>query len=153
MRALENNPPLRFERKLNEMVKFLLDTDTCIYIIKKRPEWLFSRFQSFRPGEIGISTITLAELRFGIAKSQFPEKNNFALETTLRPIEVLPFDENAAFVYGEIRSILEKAGTPIGSMDCLIAAHSLSIDATIVTNNEREFCRVPSLKIQNWEKK
>lgn len=133
-------------------VKYLLDTDICIYLIKNKPKHMVDRFLAYHPGEIGISTISLAELRLGVAKSQFPEKNHLALENMLRPIEILPFDENAAMAYGEIRKVLEKAGTPIGAMDYLIAAHSLSIGAILVTNNEREFKRVKKLKIENWVK-
>lgn len=133
-------------------VKYLLDTDICIYIIKNKPKHIVDRFLTHSPGEIGISTISLAELRLGVAKSQFPEKNHLALENMLRPIEILPFNESAAMTYGEIRKILEKAGTPIGAMDYLIAAHSVSIEATLVTNNEREFKRVKKLKMENWVK-
>ena len=134
------------------VVKYLLDTDICIYLIKNKPKHMVDRFLAHKPGEIGISAISLAELRLGVEKSQFPEKNQLALESMLRPIEVLPFDEGAAMTYGEIRKSLEKAGTPRGAMDYLIAAHSLSIEATLVTNNEREFKRVKGLKIENWLK-
>ena len=131
-------------------VKYILDTDICIYLIKNKLPRLIDKVTEKDPGEIGISTITLAELRLGIAKSQNPGKNSIALEKMLRPIEILPFDEKAAFAYGEARKELERAGTPIGPMDCLIASHALSIDATVVTNNEREFKRVRQLKTENW---
>jgi len=131
-------------------VKYLLDTDICIYLIKNKSPELIEKVTEKDPGEIGISAITLAELRLGIAKSKNSEKNSIALEKMLRPIEILPFDENAAFAYGEVRKELEKAGTPIGPMDCLIASHAFSIDATVVTNNEREFKRVKKLKTENW---
>lgn len=134
-------------------VKYLLDTDICIYLIKNKPKHLIERFLSKRPGDIGISTISLAELRLGVSKSQFPEKNHLALENMLRPIEILPFDEGAAMTYGEIRKMRENAGTTLGAMDYLIAAQALAIGAILVTNNEREFKRIKKLKIENWLKK
>lgn len=131
-------------------VKYVLDTDICIYIIKKKPQEVIDRFMSLTPGQIGISTITLAELHYGIAKSQFPEKNQVALDKMLKPIEILLFDDQAAFAYGGIRKQLEKLGTPIGPMDYLIAAQALSMGAVLVTNNEREYKRVKKLRVENW---
>ncbi len=128
----------------------MLDTNICIYIIKQRPPEVLKRFLEYQVGDIAISTITLAELRYGVAKSHYPGKNTKALDDFILPLEILPFDEEATRSYGEIRASLEKAGTPIGSMDLLIAAHAVSQGVTLVTNNSREFERVPGLKAVNW---
>jgi tRNA(fMet)-specific endonuclease VapC len=101
-------------------------------------------------GDIGISTITLSELRYGVAKSTYHEKNTKALDEFTIPLEVVPFDESAAHVYGEIRATLEKSGTPIGAMDMLIAAHAVSLGIPLVTNNTREFAGIPFLTIIDW---
>lgn len=129
---------------------FLLDTNICIYIIKRKPERVFDVFRSKSLGEIGISSITLAELQFGVQKSSNSRQNQAALNNFLIPLEVLGFDSNAAHEYGKIREKLEKKGQPIGALDTLIAAHAMSIDAVLVTNNEREFSRVEGLNIENW---
>ena len=128
----------------------LLDTNTCIYLIKKHPPEVLRRFNEYTVGGIGISSITAAELYFGVQKSQRPEQNRRALQQFLLPLTVAHFDENAAVAYGHVRARLEKQGTPIGSLDTLIAAHALSMDLTLVTNNIREFERVPGLKVENW---
>lgn len=103
-------------------------------------------------GSVGISSVTLAELHYGIHKSSKPDKNQVALDQFLIPLEIVDFDSDAAIVYGEIRAALEKEGTPIGSLDTLIAAHAKSLRLTLVTNNEKEFDRVDGLKIENWVK-
>ena len=131
-------------------MKLMLDTNICIYIIKQRPAAVLNRFLEFQVGDIGISSITLSELRYGVAKSMHREKNAKALDEFVIPLEIVPFDEGAARVYGDIRATLEKAGRPIGSMDMLIAAHALSLDTTLVTNNTREFMRIPTLNIIDW---
>ncbi|HML78687.1 type II toxin-antitoxin system tRNA(fMet)-specific endonuclease VapC [Geobacter sulfurreducens] len=131
-------------------MKLLLDTNICIYIIKKQPVAVLNRFLEYQVGDIGISSITLAELRYGVAKSTRREKNAKALDEFIIPLEVISYDESAAHVYGDIRAALEKAGTPIGSMDMLIAAHAVSLGIPLVTNNTREFLRVPSLKVIDW---
>lgn len=128
----------------------LLDTNICIYMVKQKPPEVLERFQEYQVGDIGISSITLAELRYGVAKSRHHEKNATALDEFIIPLEILPFDEEAALFYGEIRSYLEQAGTPIGSMDLLIAAHAASLKMTLVTNNTREFNRVPGLTVIDW---
>ncbi len=128
----------------------LLDTNTCIYLIKKHPPEVLRRFNEYTVGDIGISSITAAELHFGAQKSQRPGHNRRALEQFLLPLAVADFDENAAAAYGHVRAQLEKQGTPIGSLDTLIAAHALSLGLTLVTNNVREFERVPNLKVENW---
>ncbi|WP_339793171.1 MAG: type II toxin-antitoxin system tRNA(fMet)-specific endonuclease VapC [Imperialibacter sp.] len=129
---------------------FILDTNICIYIIKQKPPHVFERFRSIPLGKIGISSITLSELNYGVMKSALPEKNKLALAQFLIPLEILPFDNDAAISYGKIRADLENKGTPIGPLDTLIAAHALSLDQTLVTNNVKEFSRVTSLKIDNW---
>ena len=131
-------------------MKLLLDTNICIYIIKQQPAAVLKHFLEYQIGDIGISSITLSELRYGVAKSTHREKNTKALDEFIIPLELVSYDESAARVYGDIRAALEKAGTPIGSMDMLIAAHAVSLGIPLVTNNAREFLRVPSLKIIDW---
>lgn len=130
-------------------VKFLLDTNICIHIINRRPPQVFEHFAGRRMGEIGISSITGAELSFGVAKSG-SAKNQAALDKFLAPLEVLPFDEPAMRRYGGLRTELERQGRPIGALDTLIAAHALALGATLVTNNLREFERVAGLGLENW---
>ena len=129
---------------------YLLDTNICIYVMKNKPEKVSKRMKEHNPDELCISTITLAELKHGVNKSASKEKNESILEDFLEVIEILPFDVSAAEEYGKICAHLQKQGTPIGTMDMLIAAHALSKSLTIVTNNVREFERVPGLVIENW---
>jgi tRNA(fMet)-specific endonuclease VapC len=131
-------------------MKLMLDTDICIYIIKRRPQSVLDRFSAFPVGHIGISSITLAELEYGAAKSAQPRKNREALEEFVSPLDVAPFDHDAAEAYGRTRAALEKKGLPIGAMDTLIAAHALSLGVSLVTNNETEFRRVSGLRVENW---
>lgn len=131
-------------------MKIMLDTNICIYIINRRPAAVLKRFQSFRIGDIGISAITLAELEYGVAKSSQPRRNREALGQFVSPLELAPFDPPATVAYGTIRAALEKRGLRIGAMDMLIAAHAVSLHATLVTNNEQEFERVPGLRLENW---
>lgn len=131
-------------------MKIMLDTNICIYIIKRQPAAVLKHFLEYQVGDIGISSITLSELRYGVAKSKHIEKNFRALDEFIVPLEVIPFDEAAALAYGDIRANLEKAGTPIGSMDMLIAAHAVSLGIPLVTNNTREFVRIPTLNIIDW---
>ena len=133
-------------------MKFMLDTNTCIYIIKRKPPDVIERFNQAEISQIGISSITLSELFYGVSKSSKPEQNQMALTQFVAPLEILPYDDEAALYYGDLRAHLEKQGTPIGSLDMLIAAHALSIDCILVTNNVREFIRTPHLKIDNWAK-
>ncbi len=129
---------------------FLLDTNTYIYLIKRRPTEVLQKFEEYAVGDIGMSSVTAAELRFGAKKSRRPGQNRAALEQFLLPLVVAGFDHTVAVVYGRIRAVLEKRGTPIGPLDTLIAAHALSLDLTLVTNNVREFERVPDLVVENW---
>lgn len=131
-------------------MKLMLDTNICIYIIKQQPVTVLKRFLEYQIGDICISSITLSELRYGVAKSTHQEKNTKALDEFITPLEVVSFDEEAAYVYGDIRATLEKAGTPIGSMDMLIAAHAVVLGIPLVTNNAREFVRIPALNLIDW---
>jgi tRNA(fMet)-specific endonuclease VapC len=131
-------------------MKMMLDTDICIYIIKRRPPLVLDRFSAFPVRDIGISSITLAELEYGATKSAQPRKNREALEEFVSPLDVAGFDRDAAEAYGRIRTALEKKGLPIGAMDMLIAAHALSLSVSLVTNNETEFRRVSGLRVENW---
>lgn len=131
-------------------MKYLLDTNICIYIIKKKPLSILEQLKKTTIEDIGISTITLAELEYGVAKSQHIEKNQKALTAFLSPFEICPFDDMAAEVYGKLRATLERQGTPIGSMDLMIAAHALSLRLTLVTHNTREFNRVKNLNVETW---
>ena len=128
----------------------MLDTNVCIDVIRKRSRLLVERIRARPVDDIAISAITLSELQHGVAKSRNPEKNRTSLLEFLVPFAVLPFDDVAARVYGEIRANLEAQGTPIGPMDMLIAAHALSRHLTLVSNNVVAFGRIPRLPIENW---
>lgn len=134
------------------MIRYLLDTNTCIHLIRKRPARAIRKLERKQVSDIGISSITLSELEYGCAKSVTPDRNRMALTGFLAPIEVLPYDDRAALRYGPLRAHLERKGTPIGSLDLLIAAHALSMECVLVTSNESEFKRVPGLKVENWTK-
>ena len=131
-------------------MKYMLDTNICVYIIKKRPEQVLERFMYYDPGELCISAITLAELEYGIENSSMPERNLFALAMFLSGIQILPFDDTAAEEYGRIRAALRRQGTPVGANDMLIAAHAKAKGLTIVTNNTREFDHIEGLTVANW---
>lgn len=129
---------------------FLLDTDTLIYILKRRPPSVAARFEKLSPAEVAVSSISMAELTYGAEKSGRPARSRRAVERVAEVLPVLPFDADAARAYGRLRRHLEQRGTPIGALDTLIAAHALALRATLVTNNTREFARVPDLKVENW---
>jgi tRNA(fMet)-specific endonuclease VapC len=131
-------------------VEYLLDTNICIYLIKKKPENILKRFRELPLGSVGISSITAVELQFGVNKSQHVEQNRQALNQLLIPLEIFDFDYSAAIEYGRIRNDLEKSGIPIGPLDTLIAAHALSLNVILVSNNIKEFKRVKNLKLENW---
>ena len=131
-------------------MKYLLDTNICIYLIKKRPPSVIAKFNEHSVGDIGVSSLTVAEIAYGVQKSQRRTQNREALLQFLSPLVISEFDANAAFIYGQIRAELESQGTPIGSLDMLIAGHAVSLEVTLVTNNEREFSKVPDLVIENW---
>ena len=131
-------------------MRYLLDTNTCIYIIKRSPDHVYQRFRRLRIGDIGISAITFCELQFGVSNSAQPESNQRALTTFLGPLEVLDFPAAASLIYGNIRAHLQRAGTPIGNYDLLLAAQALYQGLVLVTNNTKEFKRIPDLIIENW---
>ena len=131
-------------------MRYLLDTNICIYLIKQKPPQAIERFQSLSLLDIGVSSITVAELEYGITKSQQQNKNRQALMEFLLPLEIIEFSQAAAVIYGTIRNELETKGLVIGAMDMLIAAHAVSLELTLVTNNMREFSRIPDLALENW---
>ncbi len=129
---------------------YLLDTDICIYLIKGKSPRALTKLQTMDIDSVGISSITLGELEYGVARSAKPQQNRLALAQFLAPLSILLFDDMAAAQYGPVRALLEAKGTPIGPLDTLIASHATSLDATLVTNNVREFSRVPGLTVENW---
>ena len=132
-------------------MRYMLDTNICIYLIKHKPEKAFLELQKHDPSEICISSVTYAELIHGVEKSAAVEKNRLALSVLLANIEILDFDVKAANSYGRIRADLEKNGTPIGPLDMMIAGHAQSLGYTVVTNNVKELARVKDLKLENWD--
>jgi tRNA(fMet)-specific endonuclease VapC len=128
----------------------MLDTNTCIAIIKRRPDTIKTRLTVLAVEEVGISGIVAAELWYGVAFSQKKKQNETALKDFLGYVTELNWPFAASEIYGRIRADLKEKGTPIGAMDLLIAAHALFLEAVLVTGNEREFQRVPDLKIENW---
>ena len=131
-------------------MRYMLDTNICIYVIKPKPETVFRKLQNINPEDVCISSVTYAELVHGVEKSAAVEKNRLALSMLLANMEILDFDVDAADCYGKIRAALEKKGTPIGPLDMMIAAHAQSLGYTVVTNNVNEFSRVSALQIENW---
>jgi tRNA(fMet)-specific endonuclease VapC len=131
-------------------MKFMLDTNICIYLIRRNPVRVLKKLQEIKASEVCISSITLAELEYGVQKSQNQNQNKIALAEFIAPLEIEPFEVEAAIKFGEIRTHLEKKGAVIGAYDMLIAAHAASLKVTLVTNNTREFIRIPSLTIENW---
>ena len=133
-------------------MKYLIDTNICIYIMNKRPIEVIHKFKQFDVDEICVSTITVSELQYGVRRSGDRKLNKQRIEEFLSPFEIIAYDEVAADIYGDVRHQLEKAGEPIGPLDLLIAAHALSGNFVLITNNEEEFKRVKNLKIENWAK-
>jgi len=131
-------------------MRYMLDTNICIYAIKHKPEKVFQKLQEVEPEDVYVSSVTYAEMVHGVEKSAAVEKNRLALSMLLANIEILDFDVDAANCYGKIRADLEKKGTPIGPLDMMIAGHAQSRGYTVVTNNVKEFSRVSNLKIENW---
>jgi tRNA(fMet)-specific endonuclease VapC len=128
---------------------YILDTNICIYIINTKPANVLDRFRQEEIGNIAISSVTAAELSYGVAKSE-SARNRQALEKFFVPLDILPLGKEAIWEYGNMRAILEKKGKVIGALDMLIAAHVLSLDAVLITNNAKEFSRVPNLRLENW---
>jgi len=131
-------------------MEWMLDTNICIAIIRRRPEAALRRLRGKAIGQVGISSLTLAELQYGAAKSREPAAARDALGEFVLALEVAPFDDGAAAIYGEVRAQLESRGQPIGPIDTLIAAHALTLEAVLVTNNLREFRRVRGLIVEDW---
>jgi len=131
-------------------MRYMLDTNICIYAIKNKPEKVLRNLQKHEPDEVCISSITYSELMYGVEKSKAGEKNRLALAVLLSNIEIISFDCLASESYAIVRSELEKKGTPIDPLDMMIAGHCLSLGYTLVTNNTREFKRVNNLKIEDW---
>ena len=131
-------------------MKWMLDTNICIDIIRERPQSVLDQFTRHDVGEIGISVVTLAELEYGVSVSSRPARNREALDQFVLPLDVAPFDRSATAAYGRLRAALDKKGQMIGSKDLLIAAHALSINVRLVTHKSREFERVPGLKTEDW---
>lgn len=129
---------------------YLIDTNICIYIMNNHPAEVIQKCRKIGVGNICISSITVSELKYGACKSKQIKKNIMRLDEFLGPFEIMSYDEKASIYYGEIRSFLEKQGNVIGPLDMLIAAHALSEKLTLITNNEKEFKRVKSLKVENW---
>lgn len=129
---------------------YMLDTNICIYIIKKRPAYLLEKFKTVPLEELCISVVTYAELAYGIERSSSKKMNRKIIEDFISHLIVVPWDRQAARQYGKIRANFEKKGTPIGNMDLLIAAHAISQNYILVSNNLREFKRVNHLKFENW---
>lgn len=131
-------------------MRYMLDTNICIELIRGRSKQILAKLRRHPVGSVCISSITLAELQFGVARSSDPGRNAIALAHMIAPLETLSFDDHAAAAYGRARADLERAGTPIGALDTLIAAHALSAGAVLVTNNRRKFDRVARLHVENW---
>lgn len=131
-------------------MKYMLDTNICIALIRYTPPALLDKIQSLPIGDVGLSSITVAELAYGAQKSRHVAQNQQALARFLLPLLIADFDYDAALAYGEIRAHLERQGTPIGSLDTLIGAHAVSLGVTLVTNNTREFSRIPVLTVEDW---
>jgi tRNA(fMet)-specific endonuclease VapC len=132
------------------MMRYLLDTNICIYLIKRRPIEVLNRFRQHSPKDIAISIITLFELQYGVEKSQYRQKSEQALANFLRPLNIIQMDRSSVMEAASIRAKLEKKGTPIGPYDLLIAGVAKSENMVLVTNNTKEFKRVPDLELENW---
>lgn len=131
-------------------MRYLLDTNICIYALKRRPPQVLERLQAEGREAVALSVITMLELRHGAHKSQHPEIAHSKLDFFLSPMRILPFDEQAAAEAARLRAHLDRQGRPIGDLDSLIAGHALALDLVLVSNNLREFERVPDLRVENW---
>ena len=131
-------------------MRYLLDTNICIFIINQRPQSVRDRLRHVSIGDMAVSSITASELHYGVEKSRKREQNARALRKFLLPLMILPYDEEAARHYGSVRAQLEREGKVIGAMDTMIAAHALALGLKIITNNTREFQRIPGLEVEDW---
>ena len=131
---------------------YMLDTNTLVYVLNARPQHqaVLDRFNQQDPRNLCLSSITLAELRFGVEQSQRRASTQGKLDRVIGALNVAPFEERAARAYGSLRALLQASGKPIGPLDTLIAAHALSLGVALVTNNMREFSRVRGLRVENW---
>jgi len=132
------------------VIRYMLDTDTCISLLKARPEKISRRLSRLPVEDVGISSVVAAELWYGVALSEKQKQNEAALRDFLDFVNVMDYPSGACPVYGQIRAYLKRKGAPIGAMDLLIASHAAFLNAVLVTNNTREFDRVPDLKVENW---
>jgi tRNA(fMet)-specific endonuclease VapC len=133
-------------------MNYLLDSNICVLLIRQKSPQVLTQLTSHPITDIGISAITVAELQYGVQKSSRPAQNQQALDQFLLPLTIIPFDENDAVAYGQIRTNLEAQGLPIGALDTLIAAQAVQYNLILVTNNVREFARIPGLAIEDWTK-
>jgi tRNA(fMet)-specific endonuclease VapC len=133
-------------------MNYLLDTNICVLLIRQKSPLLLAKLTSHSITDIGVSAVTVAELQYGVEKSSHAILNQQALDQFLLPLNVVPFDEQDAIVYGQIRATLEAQGLPIGALDTLIAAQAIHYNMIIVTNNVREFARIPGLTVEDWTK-
>lgn len=131
-------------------LRYLLDTNICIYIAKRKPINVLHKFENLSVGEVGMSTVTYGELLYGVQKSQHQKKSMTILTELITLIPVLPLETDVGKHYGKIRGKLEQQGKLIGNNDLWIASHALSLEVVLVTNNVKEFSRIPHLKIENW---
>lgn len=131
-------------------MRYMLDTNICIYLIKNRPPSVREQFERCARGEIAVSSVTVAELAYGVQQSQHKRRNEVTMTKFLAPLETLDFDTRAAIDFGRVKVDLEAVGRPIGPYDMMIAAHARSMGMTLVTNNVREFERVDGLTVENW---
>lgn len=131
-------------------MRYLLDTNICVLLIRQKSQTVLQRLAQHPVTDIAVSAITVAELQYGVAKSAYPLQNQKALDYFLLPLTILPFDDRAATAYGAMRASLEAQGTPIGALDALLAAQAVSYRLIFVTNNVREFARVPGLTVEDW---
>ena len=129
---------------------YLIDTNICIYLIMNRNESVRKRIEEEKPYQVAVSAVSAAELAYGAAKSRHIEQNRRVLRNFLSAFEIVPFDDRDAEQFGIIRALLEKQGQPIGVYDLEIASQGLARSMTVVTNNEKEFRRVPGLMVENW---
>jgi tRNA(fMet)-specific endonuclease VapC len=130
--------------------RYLLDTNICIYIQRNKPENVLARFEKLKPGEAAISVVTWGELMYGAEKSQYRQKVMALLDEFTLFVPVLPMSGHVGKAYGDIRKTLESQGTPIGNNDLWIAAHAMTENLVLVTNNEKEFKRIPHITLENW---
>ena len=131
-------------------MRWMLDTNICIAIIKRQPERAIRKLRGKSIGQVGVSTITLSELTFGAEASAHPDQNLSALHEFLLPLEIAPYDEACAFRYGQLRAQLKRMGRPLGALDVLIAAHALALDLVLVTHNTGEFSHASGLRLEDW---